>query len=78
MYVVCWLVGLQKSSSGILVLQGVAHVYYETIIPPKMCAAKIIGRLLVCSNLSTVVMIYLGHAVPLSKHRLDTRDLTWS
>jgi hypothetical protein len=65
---------IAKRSTGMLTLL--------TTIPPKLCATKIIGRVLACSNplLVASCVSHTFHAFDncLSKHRSDTRDLARS
>ena len=52
-----------------------------TIMPPRLCATKMIGRLLVCHDLALVwCLIYLlrTSVICLSRHRSDTSVRAWS
>jgi hypothetical protein len=52
-----------------------------TMIPPRLCATKMIGRLLVCRDLALVwCLVYLLRTSVLSlfKHRSDTSVRAWS
>ena len=52
-----------------------------TMMPPRLCATKMIGRLLVCRDLAFVWrLVYPLHTsvICLSRHRSDTSVRAWS
>jgi hypothetical protein len=52
-----------------------------TMMPPRLCATKMIGRLLVCHDLAFVWrLVYPLHTsvICLSRHRSDTSVRAWS